>query len=352
MSSGHSIRVVREIDPLQDFRWTTLVRTHPCASIFHSRRWLEALRRTYGYTPVAFTTSSDHGPLENALLFATVPSWLTGRRIVSLPFSDHCQPLFGSAEDLQLVLTYLQAEMQQRSWRYVEIRPRTGAIHGSHSSSTYCAHQVDLEPDLKEIFRRFDEHSVQRRIRHSERAGLTERQGCSADLLADFYKLMILTRRRHGLPPQPRSWFRNLLACLGDAAEIRVAYSGPRVPIAAILTLRFRDALVYKYGCSDRRFDYLGAMPLLLWRAIQDAKSTGARRFDLGRTDPENQGLVSFKERWTKQSAPLVYWRFPAAEPALGFVPGRVPKLTGFLLSHMPCRMLTAAGRLAYRHIG
>jgi lipid II:glycine glycyltransferase (peptidoglycan interpeptide bridge formation enzyme) len=139
---------------------------------------------------------------------------------------------------------------------------------------------------------------------------------------------------------------------LGDAAEIRVAYARPRLPVAAILTLRFRDTLVYKYGCSDRHFNYLGAMPLLFWRAIQNAKSTGATRFDLGRTEPENAGLLAFKGHWTRQSAPLVYWRFPVANPARALAPGWAPKLTGFLFSHMPSSLLTAAGRLAYPHIG
>ena len=32
-------------------------------------------------------------PLENGFLFCRVESWLTGRRLVSLPFSDHCEPL-------------------------------------------------------------------------------------------------------------------------------------------------------------------------------------------------------------------------------------------------------------------
>src|SRR6185295_20146121 len=81
------------IDPLRDSRWPDLIVRYPNASVFHTRGWLEALRSTYGYVPVAFTTSAPNENLTNAVLFCAVRSWLTGSRLVSLPFSDHCEPL-------------------------------------------------------------------------------------------------------------------------------------------------------------------------------------------------------------------------------------------------------------------
>ncbi len=96
-SSPH---VVSAIDPLQDSRWSTLIANHPRASVFHTPGWLEALRRTYGFRPEAYTTSPSTGVLTDAFLFVPIRSWLTGRRIVSLPFSDHCAPLASSPEAL------------------------------------------------------------------------------------------------------------------------------------------------------------------------------------------------------------------------------------------------------------
>ena len=43
MTTGVSV-----IDPLADARWDELVERHPRASVFHTRGWLEALKRTYG----------------------------------------------------------------------------------------------------------------------------------------------------------------------------------------------------------------------------------------------------------------------------------------------------------------
>src|SRR5436309_14191557 len=84
---------VYETDPLYDPRWRALVESHPRSSIFHTREWLAALRRTYKYKPRAFTTSAPGNLLSNGIVFCQAKSWLTGSSLVSLPFSDQCDPL-------------------------------------------------------------------------------------------------------------------------------------------------------------------------------------------------------------------------------------------------------------------
>lgn len=91
---------VFQIDPIQDPRWARFVAEHPRASIFHTPEWLETLRRTYRYSAVALTTSGPGEPLSNGVVFCRVNSWVTGSRSVSLPFSDHCDPLVNTAEEL------------------------------------------------------------------------------------------------------------------------------------------------------------------------------------------------------------------------------------------------------------
>src|SRR5262249_20982544 len=106
------------LDPLQDPRWADLVEKHPKASVFHTVAWLRALRLTYGYEPVAFTTSSSSDELKNGMVFCRVNSWLTGRRLVSLPFSDHCEPLCDSSEEINFLVRYLQTALLRQKWKY------------------------------------------------------------------------------------------------------------------------------------------------------------------------------------------------------------------------------------------
>jgi len=111
------------IHPLADPRWEPFVQKHPRASIFHSSAWLKALSQTYGYETMAFTTSGSGADLDNAVVFCEVDSWLTGRRLVSLPFSDHCEPLAEPETAAAIVMRVIDQDLDQNNLRYVEIRP-------------------------------------------------------------------------------------------------------------------------------------------------------------------------------------------------------------------------------------
>src|SRR5579863_4597345 len=120
----------REIDPIQDARWLALVQRHPQASAFHLPGWLEALRRTYGYQPFVLTTSEPDGELQNGVVFCRINSRLTGRRWVSLPFSDHCEPLLDGAQDFEQVLAWLESAAEREELKYIEIRPANTTLEG------------------------------------------------------------------------------------------------------------------------------------------------------------------------------------------------------------------------------
>src|ERR1700727_2593323 len=114
---------VYEIYPLGAPRWGSLLRRNPHASVFQSYAWLDALRRTYGYEPIAFTTSAPDEDLENAIIFCRVESWLTGKRLVSLPFSDYCELLIDDAAKLRQLVGALETKAFEEKWRYIELRP-------------------------------------------------------------------------------------------------------------------------------------------------------------------------------------------------------------------------------------
>ncbi|HKW34955.1 MAG TPA: GNAT family N-acetyltransferase [Candidatus Acidoferrum sp.] len=347
---------IYQIDPINDERWARFLERHPKASVFHTVGWLQALRHSFQYEPVVFTTSSPTGELKNGLLFCRIESKLTGHRLVSLPFSDHCEPLCDSADDLNLLLGYLQTTMERQNLKYLEIRPvdgnfaRISGTNGFRLAATYYLHVLNLRRDLDEVFRSLDRDSVQRRIQRAERAGLTESSGTSEDLLKEFYALFVMTRGRHHLPPIPYRWFLSLIKFHGQAVEIRVAYKD-NIPISSILTLRCKDKVYYKYGCSDARFNKFGGMPWLLWRAITTAKSNGAGDFDMGRTEEENMGLLVFKNHWVPDPLRLAYWRFPDS-PFLGATDGWKLNMAKYAFSLMPDKLRTIAGKLIYRHIG
>ena len=339
-------------NPLTDPRWDDLVSRHDQASAFHQRGWLEALSRTYGYQPLVLTTAPAGKPMKDGVVFCRVSSWITGTRIVSLPFADHCEPLIDDQAELAEFLKRLQAERTCQRWRYVEIRPLSRIPDGQpwlQPSQSYCFHELDLTPSLNDIFRGLHKDSIRRRIQHGTREGLVHEVGRSEIFVDEFYRLLLMTRRRHQLLPQPRAWFKNLVECMGENIQIRLARK-EGIPIAAMMTLRHRSTVIYKYGCSDERLHNLGAMPFLFWKLIEESKTSGAEKIDFGRTDLNHESLTTFKDKFGTARKVLNYYRYPQ-EAKLKSAAWGGPKIRQFF-SILPDSISSMAGRLVYRHIG
>jgi Acetyltransferase (GNAT) domain len=339
------------LDPLRDERWRELTDAHPASSVFHRPEWLSALQSSYGYEPVVYTSCEPSADLTSGIVFCKVKSWLTGRRLVSLPFSDHCDPLVENSAELDDLLLRLRTSVDGGEWGYCEVRPvrfAPGAATMLGRSNRYFWHSIDLRPSLENIFKTLHS-SVQRKIRRAEREGLAYEEGNSERLLRQFYDLVVITRRRQHLPPQPIQWFRALIASLGANLKIRIA-SKNGVPIASILTLNHKQTVTYKYGCSDARMHPLGGMALCFWTTIQQAKAAGYETLDLGRSDTSNPGLIAFKEHWGGVRSDLGYWRYPNRLQSHQSVVKQ--SILERIVKVAPDRVLTTIGNLLYRHIG
>jgi hypothetical protein len=131
------------LDPLRDARWQELIKKHPAASVFHSAAWLSALNLAYAYEPMVHTTCEHSAELTSGIVFCKVKSWLTGRRLVSLPFSDHCDPLVGSSAEFDDLLSGMRESVDVGKWDYCEVRPvrfEPGASTMLGQSDRYCWH--------------------------------------------------------------------------------------------------------------------------------------------------------------------------------------------------------------------
>jgi CelD/BcsL family acetyltransferase involved in cellulose biosynthesis len=343
---------IENLDPLLDPRWDQLVASHPSASVFHTRGWLSALAKTYGFRPVALTSAAAGKPLSDGVVFCEVRSSFTGARLISLPFSDHAQPLMNERGDPLELQQWMEAEYIRGQWKYVELRPVAWEMASGTSlvaTESFWVHTLDLTPPIDKIFRSLHKSCFQRRIRHADHEHLAYERSSTDQLVDDFYNLLLITRRRHALLPQPREWFQNIMAEMSPNAEIRIARKDG-VAVAAILTLRHRSTVVYKYGCSDGRFHHLAGMPFLFWKMIEESKQEGFERIDLGRTELENLGLIEFKDRMGTTRTKMSNLRYPKSEQTSGV---QLSRMGGErkLLKFLPGVVSSTMGRLVYRHI-
>jgi hypothetical protein len=137
---------------------------------------------------------------------------------------------------------------------------------------------------------------------------------------------------------------------MGDNLDIRLTRKDS-VPIAAVLTLRHRSSIIYKYGCSDDRFHHFGGMPFLFWKLIEEGKAAGVDEIDLGRSDLDQQGLITFKDRLGASKRLLHYIRYCRAGRAGAsslWDSHRVRQI----FPHLPDLVLLSAGRVLYKHLG
>ena len=344
---------VYEVDPIRDPRWHDFLQRDSRASVFHTPGWLQALAQTYGYEPVALTTCAPRRELTNAMVFCRIHSWLTGRRLVSLPFSDHCDPLVNHPDDLGEISQFLNAGINRDHLRYVELRPQESLdeLAGRFSPlRTLCFHALDLRPAASQLFDRLHKDCIRRKIRRAHRESLTYERGTSPALLHQFYKLFVATRKHHGLPPSPFAWFQSLKDCMGPALQVRIATKDDQ-PVAGVLSLSFKNTVFYKYGASDARFNNLGGMPFLLWTTILESKLDGKEQFDLGRSEPDNAGLIAFKDRWGSARSTITYWSSPACVSQAHPEHWKLQLAKG-LCALTPAPIRIAAGNVLYRHVG
>ena len=169
-------------------------------------------------------------------------------------------------------------------------------------------HVLALGRDADELRRRFKKQAWQK-VKQAERQGLHVREAARADDFLDtYYELHLATRRRQGVPCQPRRFFERLWNYVlepGHGVLLLAEHDGAAAGGAVFLGAS--STLVYKYSASLPKFWALRPNNLLLWTAMQWGI---ARRFDLlhfGRSDVENRGLRAFKSGWGAEERPLAY---------------------------------------------
>lgn len=345
-----------QIDPVSDPRWPEFLQRHPGASVFHTPSWLRCLRQTYSYEPVAFTSSRAGEPLRDGIACCKVKGWLGRPRLVSLPFSDHVEPLVSSHDNMREVLSFMADATTKGNWSSVEIRP-PHSINGAAASAAFgdgqrfVLHTLDLEPGLETLFKNLNKDSTRRKIQKAQREGMKYDEGRSDEHLRQFFHMCVITRRRKALPPPPLAWFRNLINAFGDDLKIRIAKTPGGELAGAILTLRFKNSMVFKYGASNPAFHNLGTMPFLLWHAIEDAKSCGCTKFDFGRSEIENPGLIRFKDHFGAQQTDFTHKVFPSTAWEPGADNWQL-KFAKKVFARLPDSALILAGKLIYPYIG
>jgi hypothetical protein len=344
---------VRCINPLEAPSWDQIVTSFRSSTLFHGTAWARVLQRTYGFTPIYFLVGSHEAPA--AILPAMgVRSWLTGHRGVSLPFSDECPPLYTDSPSFARLFAEVQVRGRIAGWRSIEMRggAELFAADGRYRPSTsFWGHRVALSPDENALFAGL-RSSTRRAVRKAEAQELTLDVSGRLESMAEFYGLLCLTRKRHGVPPQSWRFFAILHEELIASGRgiIVLARRGTK-PIAAAIFLFSGRQAIYKYGASDDAEQNLRANNLVMWNALKWLARHGYSSLLLGRTSRDNEGLRQFKLGWGAEEYPIDYTRFDLISKTYTMSADRSSGWHTSIFRRLPVPVARMVGAALYRHM-
>jgi CelD/BcsL family acetyltransferase involved in cellulose biosynthesis len=332
----------------RDPAWLAFVQAQPHSLVFHHPAWLECLQSSYGHRLRVLALTDAAGTITAGLPLATVQSVITGRRLVALPYSDHCRPLTRDPAALEPFAEALGDWWRTHGQPPLEVR---GELPGGFATQPAAViHELALDRPPAALLAGCSKMH-QRNVRKAQQAGLVVDQVTSAAGLRHFYRLHTLTRRRLGVPTQPWRFFeairRHVLA--PGLGFVLVAYHGGR-PCAGAIFLAWKDTLVYKYGASDPAYWAYRPNHLIFWTAIQWAAARGFRRLDFGRSDFDGQGLRAFKAQWGATERPLLYAHLGSEALARTQTRGRLGSALRRAIQCSPPALGRLVGELLYGH--
>lgn len=301
------------------------------------------MQASYGCRPRAVALVDSSGQIRAGLPVADRTSPFGKRSLISLPYTDHCQPLGQDDADASALAQYL---LQSHDTR-LELRWDYPANPQLHTRPAYLLHRVPLQASFETTIRSI--HTMhQRNARTAQKRGVEVMLGQAQEHLRTFYSLHVLTRQRLGVPVQPWKFFQHL----GDQLLARdlgfvLLASQAGQPVAGAVFLHWNKTLTYKFGASDPAHLNLRPNDLLFWEATRWGCEHGFDTLDMGRTDFDNPGLAEFKRRWGAQELQISYTY--SYEPAPYSAVDRLMPIAGKLIRSLPpwfCRMV---GELLYR---
>lgn len=341
---------VEIINPVTYPGWDDLVLSTERYSFFHSCAWARVLSESYGYKPLYFTIF-DKTRLAGLIPLMELKSILTGLRGVSLPFSDYCEPMANDRNHFKALFNYIIDYGKKFGWKSIELRGGEKFFRNTFPSSYFYGHTLDLTQDEDKLLSGF-RHSTRGNIKKSISGGVIVKISKSRDSVKEFYRLHCTTRRRHGLPPQPFRFFESLYShVISKQQGIVVLASYNEKVIAGGVFFHFGEKAIFKYAAWDSAYRHLRPNNLVTWEAIKWYSESEYAAFCLGRTEPENKGLLQFKDGWTTKSR-VKYYKYDLLKATFKSQGPIASQFSNIICRRLPIPALKIIGLLLYKHIG
>ncbi len=291
--------------------WQTYIQNHPEGTYYHLPQWQEVIKESLNHKPFYLFAKNGEGKMCGILPLFQIKSILTGKRLVSLPFSHTCGPIADSEDTIKVLVDRAKSLCDELSCSYMEIRTTQPLSLGLEVNDHFFGHVLKLS-EPKEMWQKTVDRRARQAVGKARREGVVVKIYDSTEAFEVFHALNLQTKRRLGVPGHHREFFMAIHKHMKDYVRLYLAELQNKF-VAGALMLSFNGVAGYAYAASDSR--YLKQCPndLLAWQAIEDSHNEGFHSFDLGKTDPANAGLSHFKEKWGAKPQKLHFHYYPKA---------------------------------------
>jgi hypothetical protein len=341
---------LRIVDPRSFEGWDASILEFKEASFFHSSHWARLLSDSYSFKPL-YCAAFKNGKLAAVIPLMEARDILGRKKGVSLPFSDFCHPLFHDKADFEKVFEFAVETARANRWRSVVIRGNAPFAKDIPKAEFYYRHVLPLKRDEHELFRTFRD-STQRNIKKAIKQNVTVTFESTYEAIKEFYRLNFLSRRSHGLPPQPFFFFDHFYRLIIEKGHGEVAlarYNGTIV--SASVFLHFSKIVSFKYGASDERMSDTLASYLVMWAAIRRYNAGHFETFCFGRTEATHKGLLQFKTGWGIEQQTINNYAYNVKNDTFVQSPLKTSGIHNTVFRFMPVPLLKVLSFFIYKYM-
>ncbi|SRR6266446_279713 len=325
---------------------------------YYCQAWLDLITKVYGYSVIPLTTTNRNNQLTGFLPLCFIRSPLTGRHLVSLPFSDQCPLLAVDEPSAKDLIDQAISLAQQWRVRYLELRTGVTDVLAKRSDlaerNLYVRWVIPLATDPDIVWSNIG-RTTRQQVSRSRKLGVQIRIAHQREDMLNYYRLHLQTRaKKHGMPAQPLRFFYELWDTFAARGMMRLFLAEYQESvIAGTILLTSGKTAHDSYGAAN--IDYLNLSPnhLVMWEAIKWCCMNGYQTYDIGRTATANHGLMLFKRRWGAIKEPLPYYYYPCIKGlAATSESSRKYRLLTTCWKQLPLEIAGPLGGYLYKHLG
>ncbi len=296
------------VDPCSDSLWSQLIQKKE-SDVFNTPQWMKVVANTYGFKILAqVITNSSNKPVAG-IQFCLIED-MRGKRLVSFPFSDYCDPII---ENLEQWHKLSESILNENAPYNIRILHNDVILGDDRLKMVNKAkwHGINLQRDLGEIWEGL-EGSARRAIKKAQRSGVVVHIAEGKEELRKFFKLHLGIRKyKYRLVAQPYPFFEYIwdeFLAKQDGALMLAEHKGDF--IGGVLFLEWKDTLYYKFNASNPDFLSIRPNDLVIWEGIKYGKLKGLKSFDFGISDWDQEGLVRYKRKYASIEKTVSFLRY------------------------------------------